>query len=682
MKSRNRKLGNLFAILFAVIIVTIIFLPLVEGSQLLSPRQMERFGLVRVWYNQLAVNNSDVKLQYITIEGDSLFAITSDAKIHVLDSATGKLRWSKVIGKRELQYFTPAANSRVVAVVNNIELFVFDRKNGKLLFYTPLPNSVAVTACEISENYVYIPMQGGRIIVYPLEEGIMEQVFNMETGQYEDANPVISKPPVPDNQSNQLDHVKGDDSKKTKSKVASMQVEVPNDLASRDETIANLVESFAETKYSILAKPEKQPEEPQFVLRPPLNFPMSTISFGELIIQPKISSQIIKINPIDNSLGMHWEILTWVNKDGDFHASIIRNLSQTKIEQLYRVNSPTKIFKPENNNIAERDWKIDKQIVIRPTTNQTVPYFYSGINFDRQMIPDLSILGTKSGYIFAIKNRNGEIAWHFIGNGAVIEQIGIVGIDVYAPTIHGMYNINILTGKEKWYVPNISKFICASKSRVYVQNKQQLLVILDRKNGSKIASIDLRKFKDILFNIETDRLFIVDNSGLIQCFAERQTDTVSNNIRFGVRSIPEIRHRLSAAQYAETIRGNDIPDLYWVTSLGLNGKRTNKDSINTDKTTPENSDVNNIDINSNKNTTETDSTETNSTETNSTETNTTETNSTETDPTETDITETNSTETDPTETDATETDNTDQPLDITPESDTSTSELPLLSDKH
>ncbi|MDR2761347.1 MAG: PQQ-binding-like beta-propeller repeat protein [Planctomycetaceae bacterium] len=604
------------AILFLTIIVTIMFSPLLVWGQLISPRSMERFGLIRIWYNQLAVNDNNSKLKHITVEGDTLFALSTDAKLHAIDISTGKLLWSKVVGKRELQYYAPVANSRIVAVASNIELFAFDRKNGKLLFYTPLPNSVAVTACAISENYVYIPLLGGRIIVYPLEEGILEKTFNMKTGEYDDVIPVFSKSLASAEQT--AAELEASESIKTKNKIEAMKAKSPNDVDKRDETIAGIVEDFAQTKHSILAKPEIPPQSPQFVLRPALNFPMTTITFGDLTIQPQVSTQIMKIDAKDNTLKMHWEILTWINKDGDFHSSIIRDLSQTKIEQLYCVSSPTKIFRPEKNQIAERDWKIDKKIVARPTTNQTVPYFYSGINFGRDMIPDLSVLGTKLGYVFAIKNRNGEVAWHFVANGAVTEQIAVVGVDVFASTNNGMYNINILTGKEKWYVPNINKFVCASKARVYTQDKNGFLVILNRKNGSRIASLDLRKFQNLLFNIETDRLFVVDNSGLIQCFAERQTDASSETIRYGTRSIPEIRHRLSASQYAELIRGKEMPDLYWVTELGLNGKNTAEDTVKFNDANKENIDntpnvESNINTNNATNNSSADNSDTNNT---------------------------------------------------------------------
>jgi hypothetical protein len=584
----GKTVVQLLTMLCVVIIVTIIFLPNVLGDQLISSRQLERYGLVRTWYNQLAFNINTAKLRHVTIEGDTLFAISSDAKIHAVNTTTGKLLWSKALGKRELQHQTPVANSRIVAVVNEIELFVFDRSNGKLLLYAPLPNSITVTACEVSENYVYIPMLGGRIIVYPIVEGVAEKIFNIKTSKYEYADTTAPQTPTPEQQNN----------------AQSMKVTVAGDLESRDNEIAGIVESFAQTKHSILSKPEIPPQKPPFVLQPPIDFPMSTISFGDLSIQPKISTQVLKFDPVDRSLKMHWEILTWINKDGNLHTSMIRDLSQTKIEQLYSVSAPTKIFRPVSNQITELDWKIGKQIVTRPATSQTVPYFYSGINFERKMVPDLSVVGTKSGYVFAVKNRNGEVAWHFVANSAITEQIAIIGIDVFVPTKLGMHNVDLLTGKEKWYSPNIQKFICASKKRLYVRDKHGFLVILERQNGSKIASFDLRRRENILFNIETDRLFIVDDSGTIQCFAERQADTTSNTLRYGKQAIPEIRHRLSAAQYAEIIRGKQIPDLYWVTSLGLNGKNTKADADMLDNSNAENPEINNPTTNNNVDQTE------------------------------------------------------------------------------
>ncbi|MDR1922764.1 MAG: PQQ-binding-like beta-propeller repeat protein [Planctomycetaceae bacterium] len=575
----NRNLFFFVLVLIQFILIQSVlnfsFVGFLDAGQLISQRRIDRIGLVRVWYNQLPVVENVAELRYVTLEGNTLFAVTSDARINAIDTATGKLLWSQPMGRRELQYQAPAANSRVVAVVNNIELFVFDRKTGKLLLYTELPNSIALTACEVSENYVYIPMQGGRIIVYPIEEGSSEKILNLKTGEFEDPKPVTVKPPIP--QENLGDHVAGVVIPK---KENPMKANIHGDLDKRDEVVDEIITSFAETKYSILAKPEVPAKEPQLVLKPPLNFPISTISFGDVTIQPRLVSQVIKSSP-DNKedLGMHWEILTWISGKGNFHAATIRDLSQIKMEQLYRVNPPAKIFRPEKNQIAERDWEIDREIVVRPAVNQSFPYDYSGISFERWMIPSLSVVGSKSRYVFAIKDRNGEVMWHFVANDAIVEQIAVIGLEVFAPTRLGLYSIDLLTGKERWYISNIRKFIAASKTRIYARDNRGYLVIVDRRTGSRLAYVDIREYKDVLFNTETDRIFVIDKTGLIQCLAERQVDAKGEgfNLRNRTKPVTEVRHRLSAAQYMDFVRGVEVPQLYWMVPLGLDGKIQEKD---------------------------------------------------------------------------------------------------------
>ncbi|MDR1479108.1 MAG: PQQ-binding-like beta-propeller repeat protein [Planctomycetaceae bacterium] len=575
-------------VLFCVVVNcnTVVF-----GGRLLSSRQMERFGLVHVWHNQLPIDGRNAKFEQVVIEGDTLFVVSTDARVHAIDVLTGKTMWSQVMGKRGLQYRIPAANSHVVAVVSNIELFVFDRGNGKLLMYIPLPNTVSVTACVVSENYVYIPMLGGRIIVYPLEAGVAERKFNIETGKFDEVVSEVQKKstnnneggaeddqfPLSDAPPHTLEKAENKNNtekinKKTQDKTLSMKVTMSGDLDERDDVVAEVLESFARAKYSILGKDDVLPPKPQFVLRQPIDFPMSTISFGDLDIIPNLATQIVKGNPETITAGYHWEILTWINKEGDFHAASIKDFSHENILQMYKVTTPSKLIRPDDDNIAERAWVLGKGIVSRPALNQSVPYFYTETNLGGQNIQDLSIIGSKSGYVFAVQNRNGEILWHFAASGAVVERIAVIGADVFVPTANGLYNLDVRTGKEKWFLSGIRRFVCASRTRVYVQDKHNYLVVLDKRNGGKLFTLDLRGFKELLFNIETDRLYVIDEAGLIQCFAERQADTADERMRSGVRFVPETRHRLSAAQYVEVMSGKELPDLYWVTELGLTGK--------------------------------------------------------------------------------------------------------------
>ena len=128
-------------------------------SPLLSPQALEPYGLARLWFNQIDIDPKRSKILSLLVEGEQVFVVSNDARLHALDAQTGKPLWSRSLGSREMLIQEPAANSRMIAVVNGLELFVLNRQNGKLLMHIGLPGA-ASTACELSENYVYIYLSG------------------------------------------------------------------------------------------------------------------------------------------------------------------------------------------------------------------------------------------------------------------------------------------------------------------------------------------------------------------------------------------------------------------------------------------------------------------------------------------------------------------------------------------
>ncbi|MDR1964055.1 MAG: PQQ-like beta-propeller repeat protein, partial [Planctomycetaceae bacterium] len=168
---KKQHFFSVFFIIPAVFMLFVSFLAAKETPPLLSPHLLEPYGLTRAWFNQVGINPNRNKILYAMVEGGTMFVISDDAKLHVIDAETGKSLWMRTLGNREMIFQEPAVNSRMVTVLNGLELFVFDRRNGKLLLQTPLPGA-ASAASEMSENYVYVPMMGGRIVVFPLEDAL------------------------------------------------------------------------------------------------------------------------------------------------------------------------------------------------------------------------------------------------------------------------------------------------------------------------------------------------------------------------------------------------------------------------------------------------------------------------------------------------------------------------------
>ena len=511
-----------------------------KDSPLFTNRMVERHGLIPAWFNQIPIDPMRHKALHGILEGGTLFLVSDDAKLHAVDAETGKSLWTRSFGERGMSYLEPAANSRVVAVLNDVELFIFNRKNGKQVFQARLPGAAA-TGCELSEYYAYIPLMSGRVIAFPLEDN--QPIYN------EDAIPTKS--------------TEAADSEGTTATAPAAASQ------SEDAILSRIVKSFEETKQSVMAEPEAPKPEPEVALRGPLGIPMACQSFGNILTKPLVSTQLISFAP-NGRPQMHQEILTWVTDHGSLFAAGIEGFSQEKFDLRYLVDSKAESYFLDKTRIAQREWNKGNEIVARPTANQCEPPIYFDNRAQDVVIPSLVVVGSRSGYVFAVRDRLGEVFWQFAANGPIVEQIAVIGKDVYCPTFPtGMHALELTTGKEKWFTPGIKKFIAASVKRLYVLDANANLIVLNRETGTRISSFDVRSIDQCLFNIETDRIYFVNESGLVQCLKERRLcgdpdcrDKI--DCPHAEALAQPIQHRLTAQQYAAALRGNPTPVLYWM----------------------------------------------------------------------------------------------------------------------
>jgi outer membrane protein assembly factor BamB len=536
-----KKLLFLLTMFFVLTAIVPFFILFSEAKEtlLFSQQTLESHGLTREWFNQIGIDSNRNKILYAVVEGDTMFVISDDAKLHVINAETGQSLWMRTLGNREMIFQEPAVNSRMVSVVNGLELFVFDRRNGKLLLQTPLPGASSA-APEMSENYVYIPMMGSRIIVFPLED--------VSGPKMEDEGGPGSTTPIGEAET-ALEPKEPDKNN-------------PNKTGNEDPILEDIVKRFAEVKQSILAESEPPKKEPEIFLRKAIGLPMQNLSFGNVLVKPLLSTQIILYNQ-RRRVTAHRESVIWITDRGFLFTAGINNLSQELFELQYMVDSSSQTYYLDSERIARREWEKNKELVSRPTANQCIPPLYTDNHPKGSQIPSLVVTGNKEGYVFALKDRTGEVVWQFAADGPIIERIAVIGADVYCPTATGgMHALDLITGKEKWFTSGIHQFISASQERIYSLDRRLRLVILDRVTGNPIDTLDVQKFDRFLFNIETDRLYAVNDTGLIQCLRERQPQTLENIL--DNKTLPPIRHRLSCKQYVNVLNGHPAAPLYWL----------------------------------------------------------------------------------------------------------------------
>ena len=490
---------------------------------LLTQPELDPYGLKRVWFHQLGIQSSSGKVQDVLLEGGQLFVTTSDAKLHVLNSETGQWLWTRSIGKGNSALVAPAVNSRIVAVHNTVTVFLFNRQTGKQLLQIPLSDA-ASAPCELSEHYLYVPMANETMLVFVLKEA-------------------QTPPPIED--------VSADS------------------LAKRfeDPELEKIVQQFEEAKRMLRTEEKKVTPEDTFVLDSTHRIPITGTTFGTIRVKPLLLSQFYSwvlddleqpTHEVDNKT--HREYISWVTEQGFLYTANISLLSDQDIKVMYQVDSAGQTFYMNRMRTAQIDRPGNKALLASPTQSQLHPVNEFGT--EKMIAPDVLVTGSRAAYVFAVDARTGAVRWQFPTLEQLVEPIAVIGRDVYAPTVNGvLHALDLDLGRERWFARNIKRFVTASQTRVYALDLRNRLVCLDRATGATIFVYDTRRFDHFLFNLETDQIFLLTNGGLIQCLRERQF-AADQHVENGNNS--SLRHRISAAEFAEATRSGEIPELWWV----------------------------------------------------------------------------------------------------------------------
>jgi outer membrane protein assembly factor BamB len=133
----------------------------------------------------------------------------------------------------------------------------------------------------------------------------------------------------------------------------------------------------------------------------------------------------------------------------------------------------------------------------------------------------LVIAASGDGYVYAIREKDGNTFWQFSTGEPVIEAPVVIETRLYVVSqLGGMYCLDIATGKDVWWAPNVLRFVAASQTRVYVVDGQGRILVLNAQNGARLDTLATESIPVKLANSDTDRIYLADGMGLIQCLHE------------------------------------------------------------------------------------------------------------------------------------------------------------------
>jgi outer membrane protein assembly factor BamB len=138
----------------------------------------EELGLRREWIVQVPFNTSATRLEQVTVADGIVIAAAGDGSLHGIAApiasaadaaaslgqpAPGTLLWSYFPSRGDGSQRPPAVGSGIVVIGGDFEAIAIDLLSGRTLWRQPLP-SPAVAAAAISGDWVYVPLEGGRLM--------------------------------------------------------------------------------------------------------------------------------------------------------------------------------------------------------------------------------------------------------------------------------------------------------------------------------------------------------------------------------------------------------------------------------------------------------------------------------------------------------------------------------------
>jgi len=137
------------------------------------------------------------------------------------------------------------------------------------------------------------------------------------------------------------------------------------------------------------------------------------------------------------------------------------------------------------------------------------------------LAPDKVFVTSIDGYIYCVGESKGNILWRFSTGEPIAHSPITLGSTVFAISERGnMFAIDVETANERWVAAGIANYLAGNEKRLYCLDIRGNLAILDAATGSRLGSVPSVPADTPFLNSQTDRIFLVNSTGLLQCLRE------------------------------------------------------------------------------------------------------------------------------------------------------------------
>jgi hypothetical protein len=133
--------------------------------------------------------------------------------------------------------------------------------------------------------------------------------------------------------------------------------------------------------------------------------------------------------------------------------------------------------------------------------------------------------GSLDGYLHCFDAQSGSIRWRYAADFAIASSPVVVGDQVYvasqAPALHA---VHAETGEPLWQLPGAQQFVAQGQRQTYGIDGYGTLIAVENATGGVVGHLQTRSDNRALANAQSDRIYLVNDRGLVQCLHEIGSD--------------------------------------------------------------------------------------------------------------------------------------------------------------
>jgi outer membrane protein assembly factor BamB len=125
--------------------------------------------------------------------------------------------------------------------------------------------------------------------------------------------------------------------------------------------------------------------------------------------------------------------------------------------------------------------------------------------------------------LYAVSIPTGSIHWRLTTGTPIIRKPAVTDDDVYITTDRGgLRRLDRGSGRQIWQNPSAKYYLASNPKCVYATDRSGRMLLLDRRLGTQLGTLDVRDFVVPVSNDMTDRVFLIANDGMLVCLHDRE----------------------------------------------------------------------------------------------------------------------------------------------------------------